>query len=384
LIVEVIAVGTELLIGQITNTNASFIGVRLAEEGFDAHYQVTVGDNLGRLAGAIEAALERSDAVLITGGIGPTQDDLTREAICQVTGRVMTRNPEHEVWIKDRLRAQRRSVPDNVLRMADLPEGAEAMPNSNGAALGVALQHRGKWLLAIPGVPAEMRAMLDSGVLPRLHDSSGSSATLHSRLLHTWGLGESEVADRLDDLFATVNPSVAFLIRDMEVRVRISAKAEDQETARLLIGPVEEEIRARLGAAVFAVDDETVEDLIVDRLGSLGWDVGTIEQATLGQVGARIAEHDRSVFAGTVIVGREDGEATAPIADVVLAVGPIGDEISPGRRITRAVEMTATTPDRATTRVFDLGGDDERVRSFATIAGLHLIRTAVESPDGGT
>jgi hypothetical protein len=112
--------------------------------------------------------------------------------------------------------------------------------------------------------------------------------------------------------------------------------------------------------------------------------VGTIEQATLGQVGARIAEHDRSVFAGTVIVGREDGEATAPIADVVLAVGPIGDEISPGRRITRAVEMTVTTPDRATTRVFDLGGDDERVRSFATIAGLHLIRTAVESPDGGT
>jgi len=384
LIVEVIAVGTELLIGQITNTNASFIGARLAEEGFDAHYQVTVGDNLGRLTAAIEAALERSDAVLITGGIGPTQDDLTREAICQVTGRVMTRDPEHEAWIKERLRAQRRSVPDNVLRMADLPEGAEAMPNSNGAALGVALQQRGKWLLAIPGVPAEMRAMLDSGVLPRLHQSSGSSATLHSRLLHTWGLGESEVADRLDDLFATVNPSVAFLIRDMEVRVRISAKAEDQETARLLIAPIEEEIRARLGAAVFAVDGETVEDLIVERLGSLGWDVGTIEQATLGQVGARIAGHDRSVFAGTVIVGREGGEATAPIADIVLAVGPIGDEVSPGRRITRPVEMTVTTPDRATTRVFEFGGDDERVRSFATIAGLHLIRTAVESPDEGS
>ena len=384
MIVEVIAVGTELLIGQITNTNASFIGARLAEEGFDAHYQVTVGDNLGRLTAAIEAALERSDAVLITGGIGPTQDDLTREAICQVTGRVMTRDPEHEGWIKDRLRAQRRSVPDNVLRMADLPEGAEAMPNSNGAALGVALQQRGKWLLAIPGVPAEMRAMLDSGVLPRLHQSSGSSATLHSRLLHTWGLGESEVADRLDDLFATVNPSVAFLIRDMEVRVRISAKAEDQETARLLIAPIEEEIRARLGAAVFAVDGETVEDLIVERLGSLGWDVGTIEQATLGQVGARIAGHDRSVFAGTVIVGREGGEATAPIADIVLAVGPIGDEVSPGRRITRPVEMTVTTPDRATTRVFEFGGDDERVRSFATIAGLHLIRTAVESPDEGS
>lgn len=385
LIVEVIAVGTELLIGQITNTNASLIGARLAEEGFDAHFQVTVGDNLSRLVSAIEIALSRSDAVVITGGIGPTQDDLTREAVCQVTGRVMTRDAEHAAWIQGRLRVQRRSVPDNVLRMADLPEGAEAMPNTNGVALGVALDHHGKWLLAIPGVPVEMRAMLDSEVMPRLRRSSGSSATLHSRLLHTWGLGESEVADRLDDLFAAVNPSVAFLIRDMEVRVRISAKAVDQDTAERLIGPIEDEVRARLGAAVFAVDTETVEGLIVERLDSLGWSLSTIERATLGQVGARIAHHDRSgaVYTGSVIAGRQPSDAAAPAADVVLAVGAIGGDASPGRRTTRPVEMTVTTPVRVTERVFEFGGDDERVRSFATIAGLHLIRIAIEIPTEG-
>lgn len=385
LIVEVIAVGTELLIGQITNTNASLIGARLAEEGFDAHFQVTVGDNLSRLVSAIEIALSRSDAVVITGGIGPTQDDLTREAVCQVTGRVMTRDAEHAAWIQGRLRVQRRSVPDNVLRMADLPEGAEAMPNTNGVALGVALDHHGKWLLAIPGVPVEMRAMLDSEVMPRLRRSSGSSATLHSRLLHTWGLGESEVADRLDDLFAGMNPSVAFLIRDMEVRVRISAKAADQDTAERLIGPIEDEVRARLGAAVFAVDTETVEGLIVERLDSLGWSLSTIERATLGQVGARIAHHDRSgaVYTGSVIAGRQPSDAAAPAADVVLAVGAIGGDASPGRRTTRPVEMTVTTPVRATERVFEFGGDDERVRSFATIAGLHLIRIAIEIPTEG-
>lgn len=385
LIVEVIAVGTELLIGQITNTNASLIGARLAEEGFDAHFQVTVGDNLTRLVSAIEIALSRSDAVVITGGIGPTQDDLTREAVCQVTGRVMTRDAEHAAWIQGRLRAQPRSVPDNVLRMADLPEGAEGMPNTNGVALGVALDHHGKWILAIPGVPVEMRAMLDMEVMPRLRRSSGSSATLHSRLLHTWGLGESEVADRLDDLFAAVNPSVAFLIRDMEVRVRISAKAADQDTAERLIGPIEDEVRARLGAAVFAVDTETVEGLIVERLDSLGWSLSTIERATLGQVGARIAHHDRSgaVYTGSVIAGRQPGDAAAPAADVVLAVGAIGGDASAGRRTTRPVEMRVTTPVRATERVFEFGGDDERVRSFATIAGLHLIRIAIEIPTEG-
>lgn len=382
MIVEVIAVGTELLIGQIVNTNAAVIGARLAEDGFDAHYQVTVGDNLERLTAAIESALDRSDAVVLTGGIGPTQDDLTREAMALVAGRAMTRDEEHAVWLEDRIRAQRGVVGDTVLRMADLPDGGEGLPNSNGAALGVALEHDGKWMFAVPGVPVEMSAMLEHEVIPRLRRLAGDSTVLRSRVLRTWGMGESRIADQLDDLFASTNPSVAFLISDMEVKVRISAKATDERAAEALIAPAEAEVRSRLVDAVFAVDDETVESIVLDRLTVRGWTVATIEAATLGQAGARLAAADATgrVFSGSAIVGSSTGVAD-PGADVTLVVGPIGPDLDPGRRTTRQVEMKVTTPDGEISRVFDFGGDEERVRSFATIAALHLIRLALDRPD---
>jgi nicotinamide-nucleotide amidase len=305
-IVEVISVGTEILIGQIVNSNSAFIATCLADAGIDAHFQVVVGDNLDRLSDAIRTALGRSDAVILTGGIGPTQDDLTREALCRVTGRAMGRDQAHAAWIEHRLRSQGREVRENVLRMSDLPEGAEGMANANGVALGVALEHEGKWLFAVPGVPVEMMAMLDGEVLPRLRQASGD--------------------------------------------------------------------------AVFGVDDETVESLILDGLNAHGWTLGTVEEATLGQVGARIAGADRSqrVFAGSVIVGIQPGKTTAPTADVVLSIGAA---VADGQRATRPVEMIVTTPERVTTRVFEFGGDDERLRSFATVAGLHMIRLAVQRSD---
>jgi nicotinamide-nucleotide amidase len=379
LIVEVIAVGTELLIGQIVNTNGAFIGAKLAEEGHDAHFQVIVGDNLARLTASVEQAHARADAVVITGGIGPTQDDLTREALCRVGGRRMTRDQAHAAWIEDRIRSQRGSVNPTVLRMADLPEGSVGLPNGNGVALGVAMEHQGKWIFAVPGVPVEMRAMIEAEVMPRLRRLTGEPAVLRSRVLRTWGMGESQVAEVLDDLFTSAaNPSVAYLISDMEVKVRITAKAVDLESAEALITPTEREIRSRLGEAVFAVDDQTIEGLIVAELAERGWALATVEQATLGQVGARVAAVPGAtgVFAGTMLPG--SSEAAAPRGDVVLAVGPIGADQKEGRRTTRPVEMTVSTPEQVVRRVFDLGGDDERVRTFATIAGLHLIRIALE------
>lgn len=373
LIVEVLAVGTELLLGDIVNTNAATIGRRLAQEGFDIHHQVVVGDNLGRLVAALRTAVARADAVVITGGIGPTKDDLTREAICELAGVAMTRDLDHAAWIDSRLRAQGRDPSPNVLRMADLPHGAEGLPNANGVALGVALEHDGTWLLAMPGVPAEMVPMFENQVLPRLRVAAGEPAVLRSRLLHCWGLGESAIADRLDELFVSTNPSVAFLIKDMEVRVRITAKAEDEPTALALIGPMEAEVRSRLGDLVFATGGETVERIVLDSLAERGWTVATVEAATLGQVAGRLADADvDSVFAGSVIVG--SGTAVPPPADVTVEVGPIGPDQESGPRTTRAVEISVTTPGGNTTRVFDFGGDDERLRSFATIAGLHMLR----------
>lgn len=384
MIVEVIAVGTELLLGQIVNSNAARIGARLAEEGFDAHFQVTVGDNLSRLVSAIEAALDRADAVVLTGGIGPTQDDLTREAMALVAGLRMGRDQEHAAWIQSRVSGQHGVINPTVLRMADLPEGSEGLPNSNGVALGVALKCRGKWMFAVPGVPVEMAEMIDREVMPRLRIVAGDATVLRSRVLRTWGTGESRVAEALDDLFAATNPSVAFLISDMEVKVRITAKAMDGAAADALIRPVEREVRARLGEAVFGVDDETVESLVVRGLLRRGWTLGTVEEATLGQVGARIAATDGAApcFAGVVVPG-PGIEAAPPDCDVRVTVGRIGVIESEGRRTTRPVEITVATPERKEGRVFDFGGDDERVRTFATIAGLHMVRIALEPASAG-
>lgn len=376
MIVEVIAVGTELLLGQIDNSNASHIGRRLAEEGLDCHHQVVVGDNLKRLTDAISTATQRAEVVILTGGIGPTQDDLTREAICAVADRPMRRDEEHAAWIWERIGSQGGTPRDNQLRMADLPEGAESLPNRTGVALGVALEHEDKLIFALPGVPAEMKPMLDEQVLPRLRDRAGGSRILLSRVIKTWGEGESSVSDLLGDLFETDNPSLAFLIKDMEVQVRLTAKAEDEATARRLIAPLEEEVRNRLGEAVFAVDDETVESKIYEALAHRGWTVATREDATLGQVGARLAAHGIGpLFRGTVIAPGSDPGPELAEADVLLQVGKALR--TQGSKSTRSVTMTVETPTGLTQRIFHLGGDDERLRTFATIAGLHVLRVAV-------
>ncbi len=379
MIVEVVAVGTELLLGEIINSNLAQIGRRLATNGLDTHFQTVVGDNLERLVDALDRARHRSDAVVITGGIGPTQDDLTREALCVLAGVPMTRDETHAAWITDRLRSQGRDMADNVLRMADLPDGALGLANGNGVALGVAIEVDGSWLFATPGVPAEMIPMLEGEVLPRLRRLAGEPTVLRSRVLHCWGAGESTIADRLDELFTSANPTVAFLIRDMEVDVRITAKADADAAAQALIQQMEDEVRERLGDLVFAVGDQKVERLVLDLLASRGWAVATVERATLGQVGARLAAADESGehFAGSLVPGR--GQTGDLRSDVVVRVEEIQPDAGPGPRTTRAVEISVKSPTGTTARVFEFGGDDERLRSFATIAGLHMLRLALNA-----
>lgn len=393
MIVEVIAVGTELLLGQIINSNAAAIGARLADEGFDAHFQVTVGDNLERLAAAIRTATDRADAVLLTGGIGPTQDDLTREALSAVTGRPIVRDAEHAESIRERLTRIRGHVVDSTLRMADHPDGAETLPNRNGVALGIAMQHDGVWLFAMPGVPSEMTVMLDEQVLPRLRIASGEPAILRSRMLRTWGQGESQIAETLDDLYTSTNPSVAFLVSGAEVRVRISAKAGDAATAERMIAAVENEVVGRLGPVVFGRDDDTVEAIVVRELAARGWRIGTVEVSTLGAVAATLAsaDRDRAVFAGGITVPPiavdDDTDLAARAthmverarsvlgSDVLVAVSEARED-QMGARATQTVVVAVATPEATRMRVVGLLGDSARVREYAHDAALHLVRLA--------
>ena len=384
MIVEVIAVGTELLIGQIVNTNGSWIGSRLAEEGFDSHYQVTVGDNLDRLTGAIRTAHSRADAVILTGGIGPTQDDLTREAICAATGREMARDQDHAEKIRERVMARRGFVSDSVMRMADYPHGAEPLPNSQGVALGVALLHEGKWVFAVPGVPREMRALLDEQIMPRLRAAAGRPTAIASRVLHTWGYGESQVAEILDDLYASTNPSIAFLISDMEVKVRITAKAEDAESAHGLISPVEAEIRRRLENIIFATDEESNLDVIHRLLADSGWSVAVCEVATAGQVGSRLAATIPDAFAGSATLTASTSDALELArrardefaADVGLGVAS-ADVVDDSGEFASVIPMALATPHDARQREMRFFGVGERAQSYAAIAALHLLRLGV-------
>ena len=287
MIIEVVAVGTELLLGQIVNSNAAYIGAAIAARGHDAHYQQVVGDNLDRLTGSLQLAMSRSDAVIITGGIGPTQDDLTREALCAATGREMVESEEYAEQLRRWFEARGRTMSASNLRQAQHPEGAELLPNPRGTAPGLYLEHDGVKVFCVPGVPAEMEHLIDHEVMPRLDDHG--ETVLMSRLVRLWGRPESEVAELLNDLYVgSTNPSIAFLAGSGEIKVRITVKAADAATARALIEPMEKEIRSRLGDAVFGADDETAEKIVLDMLRARGWTIATAESMTAGLVAASL------------------------------------------------------------------------------------------------
>jgi nicotinamide-nucleotide amidase len=408
MIVEVIAVGTELLLGQIVNSNAAFIGRALADAGLDAHYQATVGDNVDRVASTIRQALGRADAVIITGGIGPTQDDLTREAICAATGREMWFSEDYAAELRERFAAAERVMPENNLRQAEYPAGATLLPNPKGSAPGIRLDHEGRLIYTVPGVPAEMELLVQSQVIPDLRRAAGIDEVLESRVLRTWGMSESQVAEVLDDLYqATTNPSVAFLASAGEIKVRISAKAGSHQEAVALIAPVEEEVRSRLGSLVFGADDDTIEEVLLRTLKTAGWSIATAESVTGGLVAARLTEIPgaSTVFRGSVVAYSpevkqrllgvteelisEHGVVSEAVA-VAMAVGAarlLNSEVAVGltgsagpdrlEQDVGTVAIGVSTPERSAARTMRLPGDRERVRAYASTAALHLAHRAV-------
>ena len=405
MIVEVVAVGTELLLGQIVNGNAAVIGAALAENGFDANHQQVVGDNLNRIAAVLSTAMARSDAVIITGGIGPTQDDITREAICLSTGLEMDHSEGYEAELRARFERSGRVMPASNLRQAQYPRGPEMLPNPRGSAPGLALEHEGVWLFVLPGVPEEMVLLLSDQVMPRLRKLAGIDEVLVSRVLRTWGRSESQVAEMLDDLYGGyTNPSVAFLASAGEIKVRLTAKASTVESAADLITPLEATVRERLGSSIFAMDGDTIETVLFGLLRTRHWTIGTAESVTGGGVAARLTSVPgaSAVYRGSVVpyatdlkmslLGLHDlegkvvssaaAEAMAEGArqllgvDVAIALtgsaGPEPQEKPPG-----TIVIGVATPERVSSRTLTLPGDRERVRTYAGTAALQLARLAV-------
>ncbi|MGH2630958.1 MAG: competence/damage-inducible protein A [Actinomycetota bacterium] len=304
--VEVVGVGTELLLGQIANTNARWIGERLTEVGADVLYHQVVGDNLDRIVEVLRLAVSRSDVVLVTGGLGPTEDDITRDAIASLLGVTLERDRSLEHRLRERFAGfGDGEMPVNNLRQADVPRGARTIDNPEGSAPGlVADAPSGARVYAMPGVPSEMIEMMRSTVLPELEATIGASV-VRSRILRCCGIGESRVAEILADLFpASTNPSLAYLASAGEVKVRITAKTRSIEEAERMIAPIADEVHRRLGDGVFTVDDESLEEAVSRLLRASRRRLACAESLTGGGVGQRMsaAQGASDVFVGSAVV----------------------------------------------------------------------------------
>ncbi len=402
MIVEVVAVGSELLLGQIANTNARVIAQTLAEHGFDAHYQAIVGDNLERIAGTLRQAAGRADAVIVTGGIGPTQDDLTREALATAMGVELDFDKDWAAVLTERFAATGREMPESNLRQAQYPRGATVLPNPKGTAPALAADLDRAVVFLLPGVPEEMELLLSSEVIPRLTARRGEERVLVSRIVRSWGRSEAQVGELLADLFAASNPSIAFLASGGEIKIRITAAAPSRTVADLMIDPVEAAVRDRLGWSVFASGDDTIESIVLGLLADRGWTLATAESMTGGLVAGRITAVPGAsqVFRGSVVAYSTDvkrnllavsadsvvseaaalemalGARQALHADVAVAVtGSAGPE--PLEKEVGTVVFAVVTPQGTRAQTRRLPGDRERVRVYATTSALHLVRLAV-------
>ena len=320
---EIVGVGTELLLGQIANTNAQVISRVLAEIGVDVYFHVVVGDNAARIEGVLREALGRSDVVVVTGGLGPTPDDITREAVAAVTGRKLRRDPELVEKIEEIFSKLGRSMPADNLRQADLPEGAEVI-EPQGTAPGFWLQHDGSVLFAVPGVPWEMNAMLTKVVVPTLRARQDGATTLSKEVLVV-GLGESRTHELIADLVdAQTNPTIAYRAGAGLVRVRITAKAADENTALGLIRPVESAIRDRLGGDVMPPDAASPGEAIGHLLRDRGATVAAAESLTGGLIGAELTTTSGSgdYFLGSIVCYSDASKRDLAGVDEAILLGP--------------------------------------------------------------
>ncbi len=284
---EVLAVGTELLMGQIANTNAQYISRRLPDVGVGVYYHSVVGDNPERLKESLALALKRSDAVIMTGGLGPTQDDLTKETVSELLDKKLVLHEESLKKIESFFKGVHRTMTENNVKQAYLPEGSIVMKNKNGTAPGCIIEKNGKTVILLPGPPSEMRPMFEENVIPYFEDRA--SYKLVSRFIRIFGIGESAMETQILDLIqGQVNPTIAPYAKEGEVTIRVTAKCARGEDGQELLGPVIEEIKKRLGNAVYSTEDKNMEEAAGELLISKGISLSLAESCTGGLIASRL------------------------------------------------------------------------------------------------
>ena len=406
---DVVAVGTELLLGQIVDTNSAWLGEQMAMAGIDSCVQVKVGDNLPRMVKAIRQALADADALVICGGLGPTHDDITREAIAEVMGTTLEFDDEVGMVIAEMFASRNRRMPEINMRQAMVPKGASVIPQRRGTAPGLVCPVGDKVIYAVPGVPFELYEMFERAILPDLLARSGSQSVIASRTLRTWGESESGLNERLHDLIGDLdrvgNPTLAFLASGWEgIKVRLTAKADSTAAVQELLDIWDRRVREVVGDVVFGVDADTMESVVLDLLRSRGLTLGLAESVTGGLVAGRLTNVAGSsdVLRGSIVSYASEvkfdvlGVTPGPVvsesvavematgarrvlgADVGLALtgvaGPADqDGVKPG---TLCVGLAL--PDGSTqSRTLQLPGVRDQMRQLSVISALDFLRRAV-------
>ena len=406
---DVVAVGTELLLGQIVDTNSAWLGEQLAANGINSLLQVKVGDNLGRVESVLRATLADADAVIMCGGLGPTHDDLTREAIAAVMGVELRPDEAVAEVITNMFASRGRYMAANNLRQALVPEGATIIPQTRGTAPGlicpVTIAGVDKVVYAVPGVPHEMKEMVERAVLPDLRRRSGDTGVIVSRTLRTWGESESGLNERLDPVIARLdeagNPTLAFLASGWEgLKVRLTAKAATPAAAESLLDTWDAEVRAVVGEHVFAVDDENMESATLALMRARGMTLGLAESVTGGLVAGRLTgvPGASDVLRGAVVsyasevkfdlLGVPEGPVVSEAAAAAMATGVrrvLGADVGlaltgvagPAEQDGMPVGTLCVGIDDGTVvvaRTFRLPGQREQMRQMSVITALDFLR----------
>lgn len=285
---ELISVGTEILLGDILNTDAQYLSIELAKLGISVIHQSTVGDNRERLLAQLDEAAKRSDIIILSGGLGPTPDDLTKEVCCEFFGKEMFLHEPTVEKIKKYFSSKGIEMAQNNLKQAMLPKDCVIFPNDNGTAPGMAIEKDGVHILVLPGPPRELKPMFQNCAVPYLMQFSDRIIVSHN--IRTFGIGESSMAEKVNDLFDAQNPTVAPYAKDGEALLRVTAMAKTKEDAESLCKPVIEEIKKRLDAYVYGVDYNCIEEAVVEKLKEHHLKVATAESCTGGLIAKRITD----------------------------------------------------------------------------------------------
>ena len=407
---EIIAVGTELLLGQITDTNSSWMGEQLALAGIDSHFQTKVGDNLERIIDTIRQALERSDAIIMCGGLGPTQDDLTRDAIAKLLDVEFDRDEKIAERIRGMFEQRGRVMPENNLRQADVPRGARIIAQMPGTAPGLICPIGGKVIYAVPGVPHEMKDMVNGTILDDLKRRAGVTSVIKSRVVRTWGQSESGLAEtlaaRIEELDKLGNPTLAFQASGIEgIKLRITAKTDDESEAFAILDAEEQRLRSMLGDFVFGVDAENMEVVVLNELRKRGLTLAVAESLTGGLVGARLTSvaGASEIFRGGIVSYASDikhellnvplgpvvSEACAKAmasgvrealgADIGIATTGVAGPAKQDDQPVGTVFLGVADANRVFAKHVLLPGARNQIREYAVISLLNVLRLSLRS-----